>query len=196
MNDKRATMLLGVSSVLTLVTVGYLGYRLYAQSQGPSQEELAQQVRASRQVSSDTAQTGADALLALTLNDLAGKPQPIAQWNGKVRVINYWASWCPPCVEEMPAFSRLQERYAAQGVQFIGIGMDEVEKMQAFVQKTPVAYPLLVGVTSRSDNPGLSVRGLPYTVVLDRSGKVVFSLYGSVKESELEAVIRQVGEAK
>lgn len=196
MNEKHAATLLGVASVLTLATVGYLGYRMYAQSQMLSQEDLAQQARASRQVSGDAAQTGADALLALTLTDLQGKPQPFAQWQGKVRVINYWATWCPPCVEEMPMFSRLQERFAAQGVQFIGIGMDEIEKMQAFVQKSPVAYPLLVGVTSRSDNPGLMVRGMPYTVILDRAGKVAFSLYGGIKESELEPVLRQLTEVK
>ena len=93
-------------------------------------------------------------------------------------------------------FSRLQERHAAQGVQFIGIGMDEVEKMQAFVKKSPVSYPLLVGVTSPSDNPGLTVRGMPYTVVLDRAGKVVFSLYGGVKEADLEPLLKKLGEAK
>lgn len=194
MNEKKATLLLGVTSFVTLATVGFLGYRLYSQSQMPGQDELAQQARASRQVTSETAQTNIDALLKVTLPDLTGKPQPFAQWDGKVRVFNYWATWCPPCVEEMPLFSRLQEQYAAKGVQFIGIGMDEVEKMQAFVQKMPVAYPLLVGVTRPSENPGLTVRGMPYTVVIDRSGKVAFSLYGAVKEAELEPVLRRLSE--
>jgi thiol-disulfide isomerase/thioredoxin len=196
MNEKKAAMLLGVTSLVTLATVGFLGYRLYSQSQMPSQEELAQQARASRQVTSETAQANIEALLKVTLPDLDGKPQPFAQWEGKLRAINYWATWCPPCIEEMPMFSRLQERHAAQGVQFIGIGMDEVEKMQAFVKKTPVSYPLLVGVTSPSDNPGLTVRGMPYTVVLDRAGKVVFSLYGGVKEADLEPLLKKLGEAK
>ena len=192
MTPRNAVVLLGVSSALTLATVGYLGYRLYAQSQGPSQEELAQQVRASRQVGNDVAQTAIDALLALTLNDLQGKPQPFAQWNGRVRVINYWASWCPPCVEEMPMFARLQERFGAQGVQFVGIGMDEPERMLEFLKKSPVNYPLLVGVTGRSDNPGLTVRGLPYTVVLDGGGKVVLSVYGGIKEEDLEPLLRKL----
>lgn len=192
MNERKAALLLGATSVLTLATVGFLGYRVYTQSQGPSQEELREQVRASRQVTPEMAQTNIDALLKVTLSDLEGRPQPFAQWDGKVRVINYWATWCPPCIEEMPMFSRLQEQYAARGVQFVGIGMDEVGKMQAFVQKTPVAYPLLVGVTSPSENPGLTVRGMPYTVVLDRQGKVAFSLYGAVKEAELEPVLKRL----
>lgn len=192
MNEKKATMLLGFASFATLATVAFLGYRLYAQNQGPSPEELQQQARASRQVSGETAQANIEALLKVTLSDLDGKPQPFAQWEGKVRVINYWATWCPPCIEEMPMFSRLQATYAAKGVQFIGIGMDEVEKMQAFARKTPVGYPLLVGVTRPSENPGLTVRGMPYTVVLDRDGKVAFSLYGAVKEADLAPLLARL----
>lgn len=192
MNEKKATMLLGFASFATLATVAFLGYRLYAQSQGPSPEELQQQARASRQVSGETAQANIEALLKVTLSDLDGKPQPFAQWEGKVRVINYWATWCPPCIEEMPMFSRLQAAYAARGVQFIGIGMDEVEKMQSFARKTPVGYPLLVGVTRPSENPGLTVRGMPYTVVLDRDGKVAFSLYGAVKEADLAPLLARL----
>lgn len=192
MNEKKAAMLLGVTSILTLATVGFLGYRVYTQSQIPSQDELAQQARISRQVTPEAAQTNIEALLAVTLSDLDGNPQPFAQWDGKVRVINYWATWCPPCIEEMPMFSRLQEQFGEKGVQFVGIGMDEVDKMRAFVKKTPVSYPLLVGVTRPSENPGLTVRGMPYTVVLDRNGKVILSLYGGLKEGELDPLLTQL----
>lgn len=196
MKERHASLLMGVTSVLTLVTVGFLGYRLYGLSQQPSPEDLAQQARASRQVVPEAAQTGVDALLAMTLPDLDGRPWQLSQWRGKVLVLNYWASWCPPCIEEMPMFSRLHERYAAAGVQFVGIGMDETEKMQAFVRKSPVSYPLLVGGTSPRGNPGLTVRGLPYTVVLGRDGKVAFSRYGSVDEATLESQLRQLSGQK
>lgn len=196
MKERHASLLMGVTSVLTLVTVGFLGYRLYGLSQQPSPEDLAQQARASRQVVPEAAQTGVDALLAMTLPDLDGRPWQLSQWRGKVLVLNYWASWCPPCIEEMPMFSRLHERYVAAGVQFVGIGMDETEKMQAFVRKSPVSYPLLVGGTSPRGNPGLTVRGLPYTVVLGRDGKVAFSRYGSVDEATLESQLRQLSGQK
>lgn len=192
MKQQHALWLLGATSVLTLVTVGFLGYRLYGMSQQPSQEQLAEQARLSRQVTPDAAQVGVDALLAMTLPDLEGRPQPLAQWPGKILVINYWATWCPPCIEEMPIFSRLQDRYAAAGVQFVGIGMDEPEKMQAFVRKSPVSYPLLVGGTSSGGNPALKLKGMPYTVVVGRDGKVVFSRYGGLDEASLEPVLRQL----
>jgi thiol-disulfide isomerase/thioredoxin len=189
MKEKHAALLVGVTSALTLATVGFLGYRLYSANQVPSQEELAAQARASRQVTADTAQAGADALLAMTLPDLQSQPQALAQWRGKVLVINYWASWCPPCIEEMPMFSGLAERYAASGVQFVGVGLDEVEPMREFVRKSPVAYPLLAGGADPAGKPGLTVKGLPYTVVVGRDGKVAFSLYGGVKAGELEPVL-------
>jgi len=196
MKEQHAIWLAGGASLLTVATLGFLAYRMYSLSQMPSQEELAQQARASRQVSGDVAQTGIDALLAMTLPDLQGTPQALAQWNGKVRVINYWASWCPPCIEEMPLFSRLQERYSKQGVQFVGIGIDDVDKMQAFVAKSPVSYPLLVGGSNPGSAPGLSVRGLPYTVVLDRAGKVAFSLYGAAKEADLVPLLERLASAR
>lgn len=192
MNEKKAIWLLGITSILTVITVGFLGYRIYMHLQMPSQDELNQAARIARQVTPEAAQESIDALLATTLTDLAGVPQPFDQWQAKLRVINYWATWCPPCIEEMPMFSRLHEQFAAQGVQFIGIGMDEPEKMRAFLAKTPVSYPVLVGVTGRSDNPGLSLRGMPYTVVLDRSGKVALSLYGGIQEGELAPLLREL----
>jgi thiol-disulfide isomerase/thioredoxin len=196
MKESHAQWLMGGTSVLTLVTVGFLGYRMYALSQQPTQEELARQAQASRQVAPEAAQTGVDALLVMTLPDLDGRPQPLAQWRGKVLVINYWASWCPPCIEEMPMFSRLHERHLEAGVQFVGVGMDETEKMQAFVKKSPVAYPLLAGGTSPGGNPALTVKGLPYTVVLGRDGKVAFSRYGTVDEATLDPLLRQLSATK
>lgn len=196
MKQQHIVWLAGVTSALTLATIAFLGYRVYGYTQQPSQEALLEQARLSRQVSSDTAQVGVDALLAMTLPDLDGRPWLLSQWKGKVLVINYWASWCPPCVEEMPMFSRLHGQYAAQGVQFVGIGLDETEKMQAFAKANAIAYPLLAAGTNPNGSPALTVRGLPYTVVLGRDGKVAFSRYGSVDEATLAPLLRSLAEQK
>ncbi|MCP5248017.1 MAG: TlpA family protein disulfide reductase [Candidatus Accumulibacter sp.] len=127
--------------------------------------------------------------MALTLDDLDGHRQALAQWRGKVLVVNYWASWCKPCVEEMPALSRLQERYAAQGVQFVGIGIDEVDNMRRFVKATPVTYPLLVGPREASETPGLQVKALPYTVVIGRDGRFASSRLGRLDEEKLQPIL-------
>src|SRR5664279_1771691 len=79
-------------------------------------------------------------LFATRLNDSDGKPQTISQWRGKTLVINFWATWCPPCREEMPAFSRLQTKYAANGVEFVGIALDTPDNVIAFLKQVPVSY--------------------------------------------------------
>ena len=74
-----------------------------------------------------------------------GKPANSENWRGKVLVINFWASWCPPCVEEMPALDRIAQEYASKNVLIVGIGIDSPSKIREFLQKTPVSYPIVLG---------------------------------------------------
>ena len=190
MKEQTALRVAVAAGVAALLTVGLLGYRVYLQV---GQEVVAQPpgLVVSQQLTPEEAQAAVDAIFALTLPDLAGRPQPLAQWRGKVLVVNYWASWCKPCVEEMPAFSQLNSHYAAWGVQFVGIGLDEAEKMQAFVKATPVSYPLLVAGSAAS-TPGLQVKGLPYTVVIGRDGRIETTRLGRMDEAVLEPVLRRL----
>jgi len=187
MKRQTALVLALAAGVATLATIGWLGYRLLQPAQLPG--AIPPGLIAASKLPPEQGQATAEAIMALTLPDLAGKPQAMAQWRGKVLVVNYWASWCAPCVEEMPAFSRLQEKYAARGVQFVGIGIDDVEKMQAFVRRTPVAYPLLVGDAAGSQTPALQVRGLPTTIVIDRDGRLEGSRLGRLDEATLEPIL-------
>lgn len=141
------------------------------------------------QMSAAEVQQTVQEVLALTLPDLDGQRQSIAQWRGKILVVNYWASWCAPCIEEMPAFSRLQTRYAEQGVQFVGIGIDELENMRAFVRKTPVSYPLLLAELGKGQQAGQQVKGLPYTLIIDPEGRLAESRLGRFDEAALEKVL-------
>lgn len=192
MKQQHIGWLLGGASILTLASIAALGYRLYSFSQQPSQEALTERARQSRQVSGETAQAQLEALLAMDLPDLEGRSQSLSQWRGKVLVVNYWASWCVPCVEEMPLLSALGTRYAGHGVQFVGIGLDEAEKMQAFIKTTAVSYPLLVAGTNPGGLPGLTVKGLPYTMVVGREGKVALSHYGRVDAALLEPILQRL----
>lgn len=132
-------------------------------------------------------------LLAGTLTDSNGQPQALGQWQGKVLVVNYWATWCPPCREEMPGFSRLQTRLGPEGVQFIGIGIDSPSAIKEYAFQTPMSYPLLIGGSEGLDllrDLGNESGALPYTLVLDRRGQPAFSRLGIVHENELEARLR------
>lgn len=190
MKEQTALRVAVAAGVGALLTVGLLGYRVYLQV-GQELAGRPPSLASAQQLTPEEAKTAVDAIFALTLPDLAGRPQPLAQWRGKVLVVNYWASWCKPCVEEMPAFSQLNSHYAAWGVQFVGIGLDEAEKMQAFVKATPVSYPLLVA-GSAGTNPGLQVKGLPYTVVIGRDGRIETTRLGRMDEAVLEPVLRRL----
>ena len=134
-------------------------------------------------------------LMELTLPDAAGAPHALGRWKGKVIVLNFWATWCPPCREEMPEFSRLQGKYAGSGVQFVGISLDSATNVQLFVDKSPVSYPLLIALEEGVELSrlfGNSSAGLPYTVLLDREGKVRFTRLGRVFEHELDALLQKI----
>jgi thiol-disulfide isomerase/thioredoxin len=133
-------------------------------------------------------------LFASTLIDTTGKSQPFAQWQGKTLVVNFWATWCPPCREEMPAFSRLQTKYAANGVQFVGIAIDSADMVREFSLQYPTTYPLLIGgaegveLTRNLGNPRLA---LPYTLIVSATGRPSFARLGTLSEHELDTLLQQ-----
>lgn len=132
-------------------------------------------------------------LLALTLPDTEGKPQPLSQWRGKVLVVNFWATWCPPCKEEMPEFSRISNEYAGKSVQFVGISIDSAEKVASFGKETPVSYPLLIGNLETLDLSvalGNAAKALPFTVVLRRDGTPQRVKLGKFSAPELEKTLQ------
>ena len=133
-------------------------------------------------------------LLALTLPDLDNRPQALVQWKGKVLVVNFWATWCPPCKEEMPEFSRISSKYSAKGVQFAGISIDTAEKVIAFQRETPVSYPLLISnldALELSSDLGNRAKALPFTVVLRRDGSIQKVKLGKFATPDLEKAIEE-----
>ena len=124
------------------------------------------------------------------LPDLNGHLVASNAWAGKILVLNYWASWCPPCVRELPLFIRMQNALHESGVQFVGIAVDRVEDVKGFVADDPINYPLLIAdadAIALAKRLGNRVEGLPFTVIFDRRGRRVFSRIGEVTADELEA---------
>ena len=113
----------------------------------------------------------------------------------KILVINFWATWCPPCRKEMPVFSKLQKEFAQRNVQFIGIAIDDREAVQEFIDSYGVDFTILLGNTETvalSERLGNRFSGLPYTVIADKGGKVVFRHAGEVKEEQLRPVLTEL----
>jgi thiol-disulfide isomerase/thioredoxin len=136
---------------------------------------------------------GPDVLLAMTLPDLQGKPQRLEQWRGKVLVVNFWATWCAPCREEIPVFVKLQQRYGAKNLQFVGISIDQVDKTSEFAANFKINYPVVIGTFDTvevSRQIGNQRRALPYTVILNRRGDIVATELGGLTEEKLEAILK------
>ena len=81
------------------------------------------------------------------LVDIKGQQRSVDEWNGKVLIINFWASWCSPCLKEIPVFNHLQQEYGPDGVQFVGIAIDNQKAVTQFIQSTPMHYPVIIGNT-------------------------------------------------
>ena len=127
------------------------------------------------------------------LPDLDGVMHGVSEWEGKVLVVNFWATWCPPCLKEMPAFVELQEKYGHRGLQFVGIAIDRPEVVRNFMDSMAINYPVLIGDLAGIEvgrRYGNRLGSLPYTVVVDRDGQMVFSKRGELSRELAEDVIR------
>jgi thiol-disulfide isomerase/thioredoxin len=131
----------------------------------------------------------------LRLPDLTGREVASTAWAGKVLVIHYWASWCPPCVNELPLLNRAQQELGDQGVQVVGIAVDRAADVRAFVTRYPVNYPILIAdpaAVELSRRLGNRVLGIPFTVIFDRYGHRVFSHVGEVEATRLQAQLEHI----
>lgn len=138
----------------------------------------------------DGAHAPVTALFALSLPDVGGHGQALSQWKGKVLVLNFWAPWCAPCVQEMPELSALAQDKAYPKVQIIGIGIDTASNITEFAAKFKIAYPLYVAGMSGTDlarSFGNGGGGLPYTVLIGADGQVRKTYLGRLNFDQLKA---------
>jgi peroxiredoxin len=126
------------------------------------------------------------------LASLDGKRLRLSDYRGKAVLLNFWATWCAPCKIEMPWFVDLQKQYAAQGLQVIGVAMDDSgeEAIAKFAREMGVNYPVLIGKEAVGDAYG-GVEFLPTTFIIDRQGRVVERVFGLVGRSEFEDNVKK-----
>ncbi len=146
------------------------------------------------------ADDAARAILESRLTTLDGVTTTLQGFRGRILVINYWATWCAPCREEIPVFVRLQQEFSGKGVQFIGIAVDQADKVLDFSREFSINYPLFIGgidAVELSRKAGNRAGVLPYTLVLDRSGVIRANLVGELTEArmrgELQALLSLAG---
>jgi len=127
------------------------------------------------------------------LPDLDGDERSIASFEGKVVLLNFWATWCPPCVEEMPVLDRLAREYGDQGLRVVGVALDDASAVRDFAETHDIDYPLLIGgreAYSLVRAYGNARTTLPHTVIIDRDGVVRRVHQGALEASEATELVR------
>ena len=146
----------------------------------------AQGMKVITRQSDNVASSTANPRRTLTLPDLEGATHSLTEWQGKVILLNFWASWCAPCQYEIRDLVAWQEKYSARGLQVVGVGMDVVQKLRNVQRTLEINYPVLVADPSRYPNVmaawGNRAGTVPHTVVLNREGSVVYIHRGLMSE--------------
>jgi peroxiredoxin len=161
--------------ILALTASIFVAIGIYFQ-----QKQSEQQQAASRAVNE---------LFATSLSDSSGQRQALSQWKGKTLVVNFWATWCNPCIEEIPELSALQSALSQKNIQIIGVGIDSATNITEFSSKHKITYPVYVAETEGVEMArkfGNQAGGLPFTVLIEPTGEIKKSYLGRLKLEELK----------
>ena len=123
-----------------------------------------------------------------SLPDLNGQQQKLSQWNNKVVLLNFWATWCPPCRREMPDFIDVYNQYKDKDFIVVGVGIDDEQKIAPFVKNLGVNYPILVGGRTAmqvSYQYGNNSGALPYSIIIDKQGIIRYRAGGLISKNKL-----------
>lgn len=163
-----------IAAILALITSLYLAKQFVIIAPSSSQPSQAQ------------------VLLDARFNALNGSEVSLKTWQNKIIVLNFWATWCPPCREEMPELSKMQDQYKDQNLVIVGLSTEDLDTTKNFIAEQPVSYPILAGdmqAMSFAESLGNNQSILPYTVVIDEKGQLVKTFFGRVNQALLEKTV-------
>jgi thiol-disulfide isomerase/thioredoxin len=136
----------------------------------------------------------ADWVFELDFPNTAGERVRLDSTRGRLTVVNFWATWCPPCIEEMPDLSRIHADLSPSNIKVIGLAIDSPSNVREFMSSRVFSYPLLITGAAGSEiarKLGNSIDALPYTVLIDEKGRVINQKTGRIHEDELRSWIKQ-----
>ncbi len=139
------------------------------------------------------AKTIPETLPGFTLKDTDGMVHTSGEWKDKILIVNFWATWCPPCLEEMPTLIDFQTKYSANGVQVIGVAVDNLDQVKSFIATHGINFPVMIGsddAIAVAQEMGNRISALPYTAIFDNSGKTLYAQPGKITKEVLEKTVK------
>ncbi len=169
--------------VVVLIMTAAVGYYFYVELEKDTLP-VAPQVIVSEPSSND--------IVDFALPDLDGNIRHISEWDGKARLINFWATWCAPCRREIPLLKKTQAEYADANLQVIGIAVEEIEPVLVYAESAEFNYPVLVGereAMAAAESTGIDFIGLPFTMVVAPDGQLIKAHIGEIHENQMAQII-------
>lgn len=145
-----------------------------------------------RSLSNNNQQQATAPALELSLPDVTGKQRNLSEWQGKIRIINFWATWCPPCLEEIPEFIKLQNEFKHKNLQFIGIAIEDTQTVKEYLKNNPVNYPMLIGgdnAIKLSQQLGNFISAVPFSIILNQQGQIIHRQPGELSNKKIIEII-------
>ena len=131
-------------------------------------------------------------VVSFALADLDGNTRDFSEWDGKARLVNFWATWCAPCRREIPLLKEIQAKYGESNVQVIGVAVDFVEQVAAYAEDAKFNYPILVGqedAMAAAEATGIDFIGMPFTMIVAPDGQLIKTHLGEIVEEHLELIV-------
>jgi len=131
-------------------------------------------------------------MVDFSLNDIDGNTRNLSDWQGRARLVNFWATWCAPCRREIPLLKQTQSDHAADNIQIIGIAVDFLDEVRTYAEEAQFNYPILVGqedAMAAAEASGIDFIGLPFTMIISPTGELLKSHIGEITESHIDAIL-------
>jgi len=187
----------GVAITIALVLLlagGIVGYFTTKEQQSiPAEADTALPVAAAPAPADEGEGPGGSNIVAFSLNDIDGQTRQFSEWQGKGRLVNFWATWCAPCRREIPLLKSTQDAHGEDdNIQVIGIAVDFQEDVEAYAEEAQFNYPILVGqedAMAAAEDSGVNFLGLPFTMIVAPNGELLNTHVGEIVESHIDLIV-------